>query len=153
MQLHPGATFKSIVLGPLPLRLTGDAGRSGIQFVNEYLFARDRLPASFGPGVFGDFYADDAWPTLVLWSLIVGICVRALWEYYRLYSENEGMQLVFAVSLAMLVLMTRNNLPDMVARGAYFIGPPILCLLFCSTSRVRRRMPGLARSSAVSPPN
>ena len=111
--------------------------------------------------MFGDFYADFGWVTIVLYCALIGIGVRSLWEYFRLHQSSEGVQIVFAAMLPMLVILVRNSITDAIARSLFMVGPLVLCLIVCSRPRMRRfagyRVPpelkGLEGAQAVRPPS
>ena len=108
--------------------------------MDNYLFPKPKgsRRASFNPSMFGDLFADYGWITLAAFSVLIGIAMRILWEYFQRQPRSVGLQIVFAGTLPMLVIMIRNNVTDAVGRSLYQIGPLILCLIVCSRPRVRR---------------
>jgi oligosaccharide repeat unit polymerase len=138
---QPGTTIAATAAGPLPHSIVGKKPTEALVHVTNYIFPNNQRRASFGPSMFGDMFADYGWFTVVLYSIMVGIGVRALWEYYLLHQSSEGMQIVFAAALPMLVIMTRNAIPDVIARSVFFVLPLLLCLIRCSKPP-RRRMAG-----------
>jgi hypothetical protein len=140
LKLHPFSTAASLIGYPLPRKIVHSKPQAGGEFVVHYLFP---LPpgstrSSFNPSMFGDFFDDYAWVSLVFWCGLLGVGIRTLWEYFRLYSSSEGLQIAFAALLPMLVVMIRNNLTDAVGRSLYQVFPLILCLIVCSRQPVRR---------------
>lgn len=138
LELHPGATIASLIVGPLPRKLVGEKPKSGVEHVAGFLFRNNQRRASFGPSMFGDMFADYGWVTVIAFSFLLGVVVRTFWEYFRLYSGNEGIQIVLASILPLLIIMTRNNIPDITARSLQLAVPLILCMIVCSRPRTRR---------------
>jgi hypothetical protein len=138
LEYHPGATLASAVTLGIPRALIGTKPKSGVEETTQFLFRNQQRRASFGPSMFGDEFADWGWPTLIFWSLLVGIATRTLWEYFKLYESHEGIQIVLAAILPVLVIMTRNNIPDTIGRSLQLVVPLILCLIVCSRPRTRR---------------
>jgi hypothetical protein len=138
LPLHPGATAASAVTLGIPRAIIGTKPKSGVEHTTQFLFRNQDRRASFGPSMFGDEFADWGWVTLIFWSLLVGVVARALWEYFKLYETNEGIQIVLAAILPVLVIMTRNNIPDTIGRSLQLVFPLILCLIVCARPRTRR---------------
>jgi oligosaccharide repeat unit polymerase len=134
----PGSTVAATLAGPLPHSIVGKKPQEALIHVTSYIFPNNNRRASFGPSMFGDMYGDYGYFTLVIFSLLVGVVTRALWEYFLMYGKSEGVQIVFAASLPMLVIMTRNAIPDVIARSVFFVLPLVLCLIKCSKPSKRR---------------
>jgi oligosaccharide repeat unit polymerase len=134
----PGSTVAATVAGPLPHSIVGKKPQEALIHVTNYIFPNNNRRASFGPSMFGDMFGDYGWFTLVIFSLLVGVVCRVLWEYFLMYGESEGVQIVFAAALPMLVIMTRNAIPDVIARSVFFVLPLLLCLVRCSKPSKRR---------------
>ena len=136
---HPAQTLASLLAYPLPRHIVGTKPPAAGQFVVDRLFPnKSGARASFNPALFGDFYADYGWTTVVLYCFVIGIAVRFLWEYFLLHKASEGIQIVFAASLPILVIMVRNSVTDAIARALFLVGPLLLCLIVCSRPRMRR---------------
>lgn len=139
LHYQPGQTLLSLLAYPLPRHLIGTKPQAAGQAVVNRLFPTDSgMRASFNPALFGDFFADDGWLTLVVYCLVVGVALRFLWEYFVLHASSEGMQLVFAETLPLIVIMVRNSAVDAIARSLFLSGPLLLCLIVCSRPRLRR---------------
>jgi hypothetical protein len=136
---HPAQTLLSLVVYPLPRHLIGTKPPAAGQFVVNRLFPpKGGQRASFNPAMFGDFWADGGYVTIFLYCFIIGIGIRFFWEYFVLYSDSEGVQVVFAMLLPLLVIMIRNSIVDAIARGLFLAGPLLLGLIVCSRPRMRR---------------
>ncbi len=136
---HPGQTLLSLSAYWIPRKILHNKPPAAAQFVIDRLFPYTiQTRASFNPAVFGDFYADDGWVTIVLYGIIVGIVIRFMWEYFKRYEDSEGVQILFAATLPVLVIMVRNSVVDSFARSLFLSGPLLLCLIVCSRERMRR---------------
>ncbi|MFL5829859.1 MAG: hypothetical protein ACJ76X_08095, partial [Solirubrobacteraceae bacterium] len=136
---HPGQTLLSAAFYPLPRKIVGTKPKAAGQWVVDRLFPTNSgNRSSFNPAMFGDFFSDFGWATIVLYDLMVGIVVRLLWDYYVRHKYSEGMQILFAATLPVLVIMVRNSVVDAFARSLFLSGPLLLCLIVCSRQRVRR---------------
>ena len=140
LKFHPGRTLLSAIAYPLPRKLIGPGPKRGAgQWVVDRLFPQTiQIRASFNPAIFGDFFSDAGWVTIILYDLVVGIAVRVLWEYFRRFERSEGVQIVFAATLPVLVIMVRNSVVDAFARSLFLSGPLLLCLVVGSRERMRK---------------
>jgi oligosaccharide repeat unit polymerase len=139
LSFHPGQTILSSIVYPLPRKIVGKKPKAAGQWVVDRLFpSKGGKRASFNPAMFGDFYSDYGFVTIVLFCAAVGIATRVLWEYFRRNSASLGMQIVFAATLPVLVIVIRNSVLDAVARGLYLTGPLVLCMIVCARPRMRR---------------
>lgn len=145
LQFHPGSEVLGLAGYWLPRRLVPNKPKSAGEYVAPYLFPVTAGPggvkkrASFNAAMFGAFWADSGWISLILGGVLVGLTLRWMWEYFRLHVSNLGIQLAFAASLPLLVIMVRNGVVDTVARGLFLIGPILWCLLVCSRGDRRSR--------------
>ncbi len=139
LTFHPGQTPLSLIAYPLPRHIVGKKPPAAGQFVVDRLFPNHSgQRASFNPALFGDFYAEYGWVSIVLYCFGIGIAVRFIWEYFCRHKESEGIQILFAAILPMLVVMVRNSVTDAIARSLFLVGPLLLCLVVCSRPRMRR---------------
>lgn len=141
LTFHPGQTVLSLLAYPLPRSIIGKNNKppAAGQFVVNRLFpTTSGQRASFNPAIFGDFYADGGYVTIVIYCLLLGIAVRFFWEYFLLNKYSEGMQIVLAATLPMLVILVRNSVVDAIARALFLVGPLLLCLIVCSRPPMRR---------------
>jgi hypothetical protein len=141
LTFQPGQTLLATLAYPLPRSIVGKTNKpppAGQAVVNRLFPNQSGQRASFNPAMFGDFYADDGYLTIVLYCLVIGMGIRFLWEYFLLHRESEGIQIVFAATLPMLVIMVRNSITDGIARSLFMVGPLIWCLIVCSRPRMRK---------------
>jgi hypothetical protein len=139
LTFHPGQTILCFLVYPLPRRLVKKKPPAAGQWVVDRLFpTHSAKRASFNPAIFGDFYADGGYVTIILYDLFVGIVVRFIWEYFRRFESSEGVQILYAATLPVLVIMVRNSVVDAFARSLFLSGPLLLCLIVCSRQKVRR---------------
>jgi hypothetical protein len=155
LDFHPGSTPIALAVYPLPRKLVGTKPKSAGEYVSPVLFPQtgpNAKRASFNSGMFGDEFADAAWFTVILYSLIIGVGVRVLWEYFKRFSTSDGLQIVFAAALPVLVVMIRNGEIDALGRSLFQVGPLILCLLVCSRPAMRRFAGFRVRPKAAAAP-
>lgn len=133
---HPGATFLSTLAGPLPRKFVGKKKPDpGLKYVTDHIFPVNERKASFGPSFLGDLYADYGMATVIFYCLLIGVAARTLWEYFRRFSDNPGIQMLLASALPLCVILSRNSLPDVIARAVFLTGPVIGCMLYASKTR------------------
>jgi oligosaccharide repeat unit polymerase len=153
----PGVTPLSILAGPVPKTIWSNKPRAATLNVTNYLFFQQSLlgRASNWPATFGDMYADYGFIAVALYSFLIGIGVRLLFEYYKRNESNPTVQLVFVATLPLLVVFLRSSTTDAIAQSFVLVGPILLCSWFSSRKRVgSRARPGRrasrgARGSAV----
>lgn len=133
----PGSTLASLATGLIPHQLLHAKPLSPLQHVTWTLFPSTAGGGSYGPPVYGSFYADDGWVSLILLSLVVGIGLRTLWEYFLVTPENTGTQLVFAVSLPLVAMLVRADISLAFAAAVVLALPIILCVVTCSKAPLR----------------
>lgn len=139
LSFHPGQTLLCFVGYWVPRAILHNKPPSAAQFAIDRLFPNTiATRASFNPAIFGDFFADDGWVTIILYDLIVGVICRFIWEYFRAHERSEGVQILFAATLPVLVIMVRNSVVDAFARSLFLTGPLLLCLIVGSRERMRR---------------
>jgi hypothetical protein len=154
MKFHPAATIESILVGPIPRRLIGTKPQSGLEHVTYDLFpATKTARASFGPSWLGDLYDDYGWFTVVLFCVLIGAGTRVIWEYFLRNSGSAGMQMVFAASLPMFIVLVRNSLTDVIARSVFMTFPLIYCMIVCSRPARATRQAGRPGFSSGSTPS
>jgi O-antigen/teichoic acid export membrane protein len=147
---RPGSTPISIFGGPVPGALWAEKPIPAVLDVIYYLFYQQSLisRASNDPAMFGDFYADGGFYTTVLYALLLGIALRTLWEYFLRNSRDASVQIIFASSLPLMVILLRGALTDTVARSVVLLGPLIVCAWVCSRPP-GHRLPTIRRGQFV----
>lgn len=137
LHFFPGSTLSSLLTGWIPRTLWPNKPISTLQHVGWWLFP----PAlgNFHTPMFGSFYGDYGWLTLIVLSLAVGIGLRALWEYYRRDPGSTGRQIVFAAALPLVVILLRSDLSLTFAGAVVLILPLIFCVLRCSRPPLQLR--------------
>ena len=153
LTFHPFQTVISALGYPLPRKLVGTKPKAAGQWVVDRLFPTNTgNRSSFNPAMFGDFYSDWGWVTIILYDIAIGIVVRFMWEYFRRHATSEGVQIVFAATLPVLVIMVRNSVVDAFARSLFLSGPLLLCLIVCSRQKMRRMAGYRVRPEFKPPP-
>lgn len=135
---HPGSVVLNFLAYPLPGQLVDKPPAAGTYVVEDIFPPTGPVRASFNPALFGDFFADSGWISSLIYCFLLGIGVRILWEYFRRNESSKGIQIVFAATLPMLIILIRNSFTDAVARSLFEVGPLILCLIVCSRPPMRR---------------
>jgi len=135
LRLYPGATALSVITGPIPGKVIGKKPKPGAVHATDYLFPNNKRNAIFVPSLFGDLYQDWGIPTVVFYAFIFGIFMRFVWEYFLRNKHSEGMQIVYAASLPLLVILMRDNFSLTLGRALFLILPLILCLILCAKDR------------------
>jgi hypothetical protein len=139
LTFHPGQTLLCAAGYWVPRKILKNKPPAAAQFVIDRLFPHVATQrASFNPAIFGDFFADYGWVTIILYDIVVGIICRFIWEYFKRHERSEGVQIVYAATLPILVIMVRNGVVDAFARSLFLSGPLLLCLIVCSRERMRR---------------
>ncbi|MBO0768212.1 MAG: oligosaccharide repeat unit polymerase [Solirubrobacterales bacterium] len=148
----PGGTVSSLITGWIPHEFFagGKKPLTPLQYVTWTLFPTTQGGGSYGPSMFGSMYIDYGWFTLALFAALVGIALRSLWEYFLMAPRTSGMQLAFAASMPLAIIMLRNDVDDIVYRSVFFVVPIILCIVSCSrpSRKDRKLMARQARAAA-----
>jgi hypothetical protein len=134
LPFDPGATPLSILAGPIPSLIWKNKPQAAAVPVTVYLFYQQALisKASNDPAMFGDMYADYGFPTLVLYSVLVGIALRALYVYLRRHERVIGVQLAFASCIPLMIILLRGALTDTIARSIVLTVPLLVAWRVCS---------------------
>jgi oligosaccharide repeat unit polymerase len=147
LPFDPGATPLSILAGPIPSIFWKSKPQAAAVPVTIYLFYQQALvsKASNDPAMFGDMYADDGYLTVVLYSLLIGIALRAMYVYLRRHERVPGAQLAFASSVPLMIILLRGALTDTIARSIVLTVPLLVAWWVCSRppgQRIPRMRPG-----------
>jgi hypothetical protein len=135
----PGSTIGSLATGWIPHSIYKSKPLSPLQHLTWTLFPATAGGGSFQPAMFGSFYADSGWLSLLLLSALIGVAVRAYWEYRVRHADNLGVQLFYASSLPLVAMLLRADL-SLVFAGAVFLSIPlVLCVVRCSRPPLRPR--------------
>jgi hypothetical protein len=140
LHFWPGSTAASLATGWIPHSFLTNKPLSPLQHLTWTLFPATAGGGSFQPPMYGSFYADDGWLTLVLLSALIGLALRAYWEYYVKSPDNLGVQLFFAASLPLPAMLVRADLSLMFAGAVFLSLPLILCIVRCSRPPLRLRL-------------
>ena len=143
LPFHPGATALSLIAGPIPGKIIGEKPKPGAVHATDYLFPGNTRSAIFTNSLFGDLYADWGLPTVALFTFLFGILVRFLWEYFLRNRHSEGMQIIFAASMPLFIILMRDNFSLTFGRALFLIFPLVVCLFMCAEGRRGAREPAL----------
>jgi hypothetical protein len=154
-QLHvlphwPGSTFVSLGSGWIPHSVLKNKPLSPLQHITWTLFPKTYGGGSFLPPVYGSFYVDSGWISVLLLSALVGIALRTYWEYLRRHPDNFGVQLFYAATLPLVAALQRADLSLVFGLAVFLSLPLIYCIIRCSREPLKlwpRRRP--ARPAVV----
>jgi hypothetical protein len=148
LHFWPGSTLASIATAWIPHQILHSKALSPLQHVTWTLFPATTAQGSFGPPVFGSMYADYGWVTLVIYSALIGVAVRALWEYFIRHRDSPGMQIFYAGAMPLVVIMFRDDIVTLLAISVFLALPLIVCIKLCSRPARLSRSP--ARGAVAS---
>jgi hypothetical protein len=148
LHFWPGSTFVSLGTGWIPHSVLKNKPLSPLQHLTWTLFPATLGGGSFQPPMYGSFYVDYGWVTLLLLSALIGVVMRAYWEYLRRHPNNLGVQLLYASSLPLVAVLLRADLSLMFAGAVVLSVPLILCIVRCSRPPLRLHL-GPRRPAAV----
>lgn len=137
----PGSTLTSIAAGWIPHQILHTKPLSPLQHVTWTLFPSTTGGGSYGPTAFGSMFADDGWVTVVIFSALMGIGLRALWEYFRRHADSLGMQLLYAAVLPLIIILFRDDIVTGFAISVFLALPLVVCIRMCSRPPRRLLLP------------
>jgi hypothetical protein len=140
LHFWPGSTIASLGTGWIPHSLYKAKPLSPLQHLTWTLFPATAGGGSFQPAMFGSFFVDDGWLTVVLLSALIGIGLRTYWEYLMRHPNQLGVQLFFAASLPLVAVLLRADLSLLFAGAVFLSLPLILCITRCSRPPLRLRL-------------
>jgi oligosaccharide repeat unit polymerase len=144
----PGSTIASLATGWIPHSVYIHKPLSPLQHLTWTLFPATLGGGSFQPPMYGSFYVDGGWVSLLVLCALIGIVLRAYWEYLLRHPKNLGVQLFYASSLPLVAILLRADL-SLVFAGAVFLSIPlVLCIVRCSRAPLRLRL-GRRRAAAI----
>lgn len=135
----PGRVVTAVLAAPVPGLLWGNKPLQGDQIVYNELFPQQAAVTRAGnaSGFFGGFYFDSGLFGVAIYSALVGVASRAVWEWWRRHGRRHlGATLVFAAALPFIIVLQRGNLSDMAGRSTFFV-LPVLLVLWLASRRVR----------------
>ncbi len=137
----PGSTLASIAAGWIPHQVLHAKPLSPLQHVTWTLFPSTTGGGSYGPTAFGSMFADYGWVTVVIFSALIGIALRALWEYFRRHADSLGMQLFYAAVLPLIIILFRDDIVTGFAISVFLALPLVICVWVCSRPPRRLLLP------------
>lgn len=143
---RPGITVTSTLAAAVPGKLWTNKPSDGQVYVYRYLNPQQAALTRSGnsSSMFGSFYFDLGWPGVAFYCAILGILMRALFEWFRTNQDRAGVRLVYAVSFPLLFDLLRGGPASTLSRSAYVVLP--LLLFFWFTSYQARTRCGSSRS-------
>jgi hypothetical protein len=137
---YPGTTVTSLLTGWIPRKLFPNKPRAPDALLDIRLFRTIGGQNSFATSLFGAAFADYGWPMLVATSIVVGILMRAVWEYFLRY-PGLGMQMFFAAASPLSLILLRGDPADTLGRAVFLVVPLVLCLVLCSRPPLKLASP------------
>jgi hypothetical protein len=136
----PGSTFVGLATGWVPHSVLKSKPLSPLQHLAYTLFPTTAGGGSFQPPMYGSFYADYGWVSLLFLCVAIGFVLRAYWEYLMRHRGNLGVQLFYAASLPLVAELLRADLSLVFATAVFISIPLILCIVRCSRPPLRLRL-------------
>lgn len=136
----PGSTIVSLATGWIPHSFLKNKPLSPLQHVTWTLFPQTYGGGSFQPPMYGSFYADSGWASMLLLCIVVGIALRTYWEYFLRHRDNLGVQLFYAASLPLVAALLRADLSLVFAAAVFLTLPIIFCIVRCSRPPLKLRL-------------
>ena len=127
---HPGTTLFSTLAAPVPGPLWPGKPQDGSVYTNQYLWPQQAAVTRAGnaPSMFGGFFYDSGYVGVIAYSVLIGIALRAGFEWFRANWRDPGVRLVYAASLPLVVNLIRAAPSDTISRAGYVVLPLIIFL-------------------------
>lgn len=138
----PFSSITTTIGQPVPRLLWPSKPYAAEAVMNEAAFGARGVragDASVAYSPIGGFYYDSGWIGVVIGMAGIGWTLKVLWQYFRLHRSNDVVHVFFSISLPLVIVLMRGNIPDTLARAAFFLFP---LLTISWLSRVK---PGRAR--------
>lgn len=84
-------------------------------------YASSRASPAFS--ILGPLYADSGWVTVVIGMLLVGVLLAALWWYFQACRTVPAIQMLYATSLPLVIVLLRGSIPDTLSYMLFTIVP------------------------------
>ena len=136
---QPGRVITATLAATVPGKLWPSKPLQGDEVVYRHLFPRQAQLTRAGNtgGMLGGFYYDSGLIGVAVYSLLVGLAARALWEWWRIRGVYApGARIVFAAALPLCIVLQRGSISDTLARSSFLV-VPILAVLWLASRRVR----------------
>jgi hypothetical protein len=145
---YGGATVGDLVTRPIPRQLWPKKPTPPRERVIRTLFPRAYAVGAANPEFSGllAFYLDGGIVGVAIGFALYGVIMRALYDYYRLHEGSMPARLIFATSLAFLVIAVRDTPVDTFSRAAMVVIP--IWLAFRLAGPGKTTFPKLLRAAA-----
>ena len=146
---HHFAVIEDVITRAMPRNLFPDKPvEAGEDFFATMEPARAKHSgAGTAPSIIGNFYLDSGAITAVFWMFVMGVCLSAIWEYYKINQASPILMIAFSVVPADVLAGARGDLPGLLASTPYGL-LPILLLFLLQRVRLRESV-GPSLSSTV----
>lgn len=128
LSFKPGRVILSTLAEPVPGLLLRNKPVDGQSVVYDYLFFQQAAVTRGGnaAGFFGSSYFDSGFVGIIVYSALVGIVARALWEWWLRNRLNAAAMAIFAATLPLAVVLQRGSFSDTIARSSVLVVPIIV---------------------------
>lgn len=120
-----------LVVKPIPSALWASKPVSADERLNDTLFPGETVRASSSTGIVGSFYLAGELPGVLLGMMLVGVLLRAVWEYWRRYPRTSVAQLAVTVTIMFVPVLLRGGLSDTIAYVLFTFAPFYLGVRLC----------------------
>ena len=91
---------------------------------------------------FGEYYIALGWTGVIAGTIIFGILVRMLWEWYRTDRLDPMRQVIFSICyIWILQVIIRGYLAQIVMEFCFFVVPAIAAMYFARRAEQRHAAP------------
>jgi hypothetical protein len=96
-------------------------------------YAATRASPAFS--ILGPLYADSGWITVVAGMLIIGVALATLRQYFEAHRRALPANMVYAISLPLVVVLLRGTLPDTLSYVLFTIVPLLVLMRIAAPAR------------------
>lgn len=157
LPFSPGNTITSTLAQPIPRLLWPNKPYPADSHINAVAFrhltaGQSRMGEAFSP--IGGFWYDSGWFGVVIGMALLGWALRMLWRYFALHRNNDIVRILYSISLPLIVVLMRGNIPDTLGRTVFFV-IPLLVIVWLAGVAPRstgaqsgsRLLPGIAANT------
>jgi hypothetical protein len=125
-----------LVAKPIPSVLWKGKPKDPDEYINKAAFPEETVRASNSTGPIGTMYYGAEFVGVAIGMMLLGILLRAPWEYWRLYPAHPVARMMLTVAIGFAPIVFRAGLGDMIARALFVLVPLLIAPRLLSASRV-----------------
>jgi oligosaccharide repeat unit polymerase len=136
----PGGTITATAALPIPGLLWRTKPQEPGQLLFYELFPSvgTKTRAGFASSMFGGFYTDSGFVGVFAYSFLMGLLLRAIFEFWRRDPFNRSTCMVYAALLPLIVITLRAS-PTLTSGGLIFLVLPLLAAFWWASRTPARR--------------